>query len=261
MQTSFRCGRGFVTFGGLQTRTPNYYATLGLHAKCTPEQIRDAYRILAKKFHPDLNPGSISAVRKTQELNEAYEVLSDPERRRAYDDSLAAGKKSKTATRAGKVQKNVSQDVALRIEEFFRGTTLEVRVNDPGNPDGPETYPLEVPPDTAPGTRFRIRREGYFGGGQVVVRVTARPDFRFKVKGSDLRCDLRINARRAASGGSEPVRGALGNFVRVQIPANVARGEVIRIPGEGLPKARGGRGDLLVRVMYMPEVRITRMRR
>lgn len=245
----------------MQTRKPNYYATLGLHAKCTAEQIRDAYRILAKKFHPDLNPGSISAVRKTQELNEAYEVLSDPERRRAYDDSQASDEKPKSSARCGKVQKNVSQDMALRIDEFFRGTTLEVRVNDPGNPDGPETYSLEVPPETAPGTRFRIRREGYFSGGQVVVRVTARPDFRFKVRGSDLRCDLRINAKRAEAGGSESVRGALGNFVRVPIPPKVARGEVIRIPGEGLPKTRGGRGDLLVRVMYTPEVRITRLRR
>lgn len=245
----------------MQARPPNHYATLGLHVRCTPEQIRDAYRILAKKFHPDLNHGSISAVRKTQELNEAYEVLSDPERRRAYDDSRATEEKPKRSARSGNVQKNVTQDVALRIEEFFRGTTLEVRVNDPGNLDGPETYSLEVPPETAPGTRFRIRREGYFSGGQVVVRVTARPDFRFKVRGSDLRCDLRINAKRAAAGGSESVRGALGGSVRVQVPANVARGEELRIEGEGLPKSRGGRGDLLVRIMYTPDVWITRLRR
>jgi len=245
----------------LQQRSTNHYATLGLHSKCTPEQIRDAYRILAKKFHPDVNPGSISAVRKAQELNEAYEVLCDPERRRAYDQSLAQESSARCSNGGGKVQKNITQDAALRIEEFFRGTTLDVRVNDPGNPDGPETYPLDIPPETAPSTRFRIRREGYFQGGQVTVRVTARPDFRFKVRGSDLRCDLRINARRAAQGGNESVRGALGNFVRVQIPVNVARGEVVRVAGEGLPKARGGRGDLLVRIVYTPEVRILRASR
>ena len=93
------------------------------------------------------------------------------------------------------------------------------------------------------------------------MRVTARPDFRFKVRGADLRCDLRINAKRAASGGSESVRGALGGFVCVQVPANVARGEELRIEGEGLPKSHGGRGDLLVRIMYTPDVRITRLRR
>ena len=93
-----------------------------------------------------------------------------------------------------------------------------------------------------------------------MVRVRARPDFRFKVRGSDLRCDLRINVRRAAEGGAESVRGATGNPVRVPISPGVARGEVIRIAGEGLPKARGGRGDLLVRIIYLPEVRVTRVR-
>jgi curved DNA-binding protein len=109
-----------------------------------------------------------------------------------------------------------------------------------------------------PGGRFRIRREGRFSGGQVLVRVRARPDFRFKIRGADLRCDLRITTRRAAQVGSESVRDALGNFLRVQIPPGVARGEVFRIDGEGLPKPRGGRGDLLVRILYTPEVRITR---
>ena len=152
----------------------------------------------------------------------------------------------------------MSQDVHLRLDEFFRGTLLEVRVNDPGNPDGPEVYSLQVPPETAPGARFRIRREGALSGSQVLVRVRARPDFRFKIRGADLRCDLRINTQRAAQGGSESVRGVTGNFVRVQIEPGVARGEVLRIAGEGLPRPRGGRGDLLVRVVYTPEVRITR---
>lgn len=245
----------------MQKCPPNHYATLGLDQRCSPEQIRDAYRVLAKKFHPDLNSGSAEAVVRTQALNAAYETLSDPELRCAYDESLKSAPKAKSPSRSGKAQKNIAQDVHLRLEEFFRGSTLEVRVNDPGNPDGPETYSLEVSPETAPGTRFRVRREGYFSGGQVVVRVLARADFRFKVRGSDLRCDLRINSRRAAQGGSESVRGALGNFVRVQIPAGIARGEVLRIEGEGLPKARGGRGDLLVRVVYTPEVRITRAKR
>lgn len=245
----------------MQIKLPNHYATLGLDRRCSPEQIRDAYRILAKRFHPDLNGASADSVLRTQALNAAYETLSDPELRRAYDESLNTPTGAKSKVQAGRVQKNIAQDVQLRLEEFFRGTTLEVRVNDPGNPDGPEIYSLEVPAETAPGTRFRLRREGFFSGGQVVVRVLARPDFRFKTRGSDLRCDLRIKAARAAQGGRESVRGVLGNFVAVQIPAGVARGEVLRVEGEGLPKSRGGRGDLLVRIVYTPEVRITRMRR
>jgi DnaJ-class molecular chaperone len=93
------------------------------------------------------------------------------------------------------------------------------------------------------------------------VRVKARPDFRFKIRGSDLRCDLKISLQRARQGGTESVRGVAGNFLRVPIPAQVARGEILRIPGEGLPKARGGRGELQVRVLYTPDVQIRRMTR
>jgi len=92
----------------------------------------------------------------------------------------------------------------------------------------------------------------------VELRVKARPDFRFKVRGADLRCDLKINPQRAARGGVELIRGISGAMLRVPIPRGVARGKVLPIPGEGLPRPRGGRGDLLVRVTYRPEVRVAR---
>lgn len=242
----------------MQGQPANHYAVLGLDRHCTAGQIREAYRILAKKFHPDLNSGSEEASAHTQLLNAAYEVLNDPESRRAYDELLKNNAREKAPARAGRLPRSISQDVQLKLEEFLRGASLEVRVNDPGNPEGPEVYALEIPPGTSPGARFRVPRDGEFGGGHVVVRVRARPDFRFKVRGSDLRCDLRISPRRAAQGGSEFVRGITGSRLRVAIPAGVTRGEVVRIAGEGLPKARGGRGDLLVRVIYKPEIRISR---
>jgi len=234
----------------------NHYATLGLDRRCTPEQIRAAYRALTKKHHPDLNPDSPEAVAQTRALNAAHEVLSDPARRRAYDRELdaAAPREPKPA----RIERNISHDVRLRVEDFLRGTTLEVRVNDPANPCGVEIFQLVVPPDTAPGARFRLPREEPFAGGTVTVRVKAAPGYRFKVSGSDLRCDLRINSKRAEHGGSEMIQGVNGNLLRVQIPAGVGRGAVLRVAGEGLPKPRGGRGDLLVRVTYRPEVRISR---
>src|SRR4051794_23111733 len=60
---------------------PDHYAALGLDRRCTLSQIRDAYRSLASKFHPDRNRNSSAALRKMQQVNEAYEVLSDPVRR------------------------------------------------------------------------------------------------------------------------------------------------------------------------------------
>ena len=241
----------------LQRAEKNHYATLGLDRRCTPAQIRAAYRALARQFHPDLNPNSPAAIARTQELNAAYEILCDPELRRAYDRELDGTKKSSVPVHGTKIQRNISQDVNLRLEDFLRGTTREIRVNDPANPNGAEIYELVMPPETAPGTRFKIPRDETFGGF-VQLRVKALPNFRFKVRGSDLRCDLKINSRRAAQGGVEMIRGICGAMLRVQIPRGVSRGEIICIAGEGLPKARGGRGDLLVRISYHVEVHIAR---
>jgi DnaJ-class molecular chaperone len=237
----------------LQPNEPDHYATLGLDRDCTETHIRSAYRLLAKQYHPDVNGGSGEAKTQTQALNAAYEILSDSERRKAYDEQLDT--RSKTVSRSNGSHRSLTQEVQLRLEEFLRGTTLQVRVIDPGEPDANESYELSVPPETAPGTRFRIARTE---GGYVSVKAKARTDVRFKVRGSDLRCDLRIGSQRATQGGLESVRGLTGNFLRVPIPARLKSGEVIRLVGEGLPKPRGGRGDLLVRVMYRPEVRITR---
>jgi DnaJ-class molecular chaperone len=242
----------------LPTSAPNHYATLGLDQNCTAAQIRAAYRVLAKQHHPDVNGGCAHSAARTRELNAAYEILSDPERRRNHDAELAAPQKPTPQKHAGRSAGNIAKEVHLGILEFLRGTRLEVRVNDAGNPDGAEIYELIVPPETAPGTRFKIPRSEKLGRSFVIVRVKARPDFRFKVRGSDLRCDLKISSQRAAQGGVESVRGVNGNFLRVPVPKKVSRGEIIRLAGEGLPKPRGGRGDLLVRVIYRSEVRITR---
>ncbi len=242
----------------MQRPVSSHYATLGLDRQCTLAQIRAAYRVLARQHHPDLNPHSPQAVQRTQQLNAAYETLSDPDRRQAYDLELDTPKKSDPIRRDAKIQRHLSVDVNLRLTDFLHGVTREVRVNDPANPHGAETKSHTVPPETAPGARFRLPREGAFAGGYVQVRVKALPHFQFKVRGSDVRCDLKIKPARAAQGGTEMIRGLTGSLLRVPIPRGVGRHEIIRLPGEGLPKARGGRGDLLVRITYRVEIRLTR---
>jgi DnaJ-class molecular chaperone len=242
----------------LQRPEINHYATLGLDRRCTVAQVRAAYRLLAKRHHPDLNPGSSEAVKRTQALNAAHEILSDPVRRLAYDRKLDAPKRSLARPRTTRIEHNIFQDVRLRIEDLLHGTCREVYINDPANAHRREIYQLVIPPNTAPGTRFRLPRTEPFTGGFVQLRVRALPSFRFKVRGSDLRCDLRIKLQRATKGGMEMLTGVNGDPLRLQIPPAVARGEILRLPGEGLPKPRGGRGDLLVRITYRPEVRISR---
>lgn len=242
-------------------KTPDHYGRLEVERGATSEAIRQAYRRLSRKYHPDLNPGSEEALERTMEINEAYEVLGDPERRAAYDregDARMEATASRAAMRRKGVVKPLAQDVALGMDELFRGAVREVEVCDPGNPEGPEVYSLEIPAGTAPGARFRLKRIGWARGGVVVVRVTVRPGFRFKPRGSDVRCDLRISEARAAEGGAEWVEGPDGIRHRVQIPKGVGRGDLLKVEGGGLPRARGGRGDLWVRVDYRVTVRIRR---
>lgn len=230
----------------------NHYETLGLHRACTEDDIRMAYRALVKLHHPD---AGAAATDRIQAINEAYAALKDPVRRRAHDAELdaTAGVSSRRSAPVA-----IKEEVRVSIVELLRGVTIEVQVRDPANPKGPELYELMLPPGTAPGARFTIPRDPPFEKGVVHVRVKLRPDARFKARGSDLRCDLNIRMQRAETGGVELVRGPDGAMLSVKIPARIARADIVKVPGAGLPKTRGGRGDLLVRIMYRPEVRITR---
>lgn len=239
---------------------PDHYATLGVARDCSPAGIRDAYRRLSKRHHPDANGGSDDSLRRTQELNAAHEVLRDPARRRAYDeDLLIAEDPPRRAPAAGPGARGrarpVVREVRLTVEELIRGASLTFTIDDPAACGGPETCHLEVPAGTAPRAKFKLPRPGP-DGGQLVVTVALRPHPRFKARGSDLRCDLTLSPQRAATGGPESITGPDGRPVRVQIPARVQRGEILRLHGHGLPRPRGGRGDLLARVMYRPDVRV-----
>ncbi len=231
----------------------DFYAVFGVERDCDQSEIRGAFRILVKQWHPDRNGGSEEAAAKTRELNAAYEVLGDPERRRAYDRKLGVG----SAVGGGKAR-DLKQDVLLSAEELILGTALTIRVDDPANPEGEESYRLVVPERTAVGERFRVNREGMFAGGVVVVRVKMRPGYQFKPRGADLRAELRISPQRAKAGGTEMMAGPTGGMVRVTIPAGVARESVLVVTGEGLPRARGGRGNLLVKVKYRVAVEVKR---
>lgn len=231
---------------------------LGLSRRSTQQEIRQAYRVLARRFHPDLNHDDPQANARSQAINAAYEILSDPTRRRTYDRDLDRASEETAPKHRAKIEHHIKEEVRLRIEDFLRGTTINVAVKDPANPEGAETYRVTIPPLTPPGTRLRMARVGM--EGFVELRLKALPGHRFKVRGSDLRTDLRVSAQRATQGGTEMIERPTGGMVRVNIPARAKRGEIVRVAGEGMPRPRGGRGDLLVRITYRPEVRISRTR-
>jgi curved DNA-binding protein CbpA len=108
----------------------DHYATLGLDSGCTESDIRAAYRLLAKEHHPDRNGHSVAAHQRTQALNAAYEILSDPDNRRAYDESRRVVKPTAPTRNSNSSHRNLTQDVLLPLIEFLRGTRLDIRVAD-----------------------------------------------------------------------------------------------------------------------------------
>src|SRR4029453_16021777 len=82
-RTAAKCPRG----GGnvMAVKFKDYYETIGVSREASEDQIRNAYRKLARKHHPDVNPGAKTAEEKFKEINEAYSVLSDPQKRKQYD--------------------------------------------------------------------------------------------------------------------------------------------------------------------------------
>ncbi|HEX3818121.1 MAG TPA: J domain-containing protein, partial [Chthoniobacterales bacterium] len=122
----------------------DHYATLGLDRDCSAAQIRAAYRSLAKRHHPDVNQNAAGARARTEALNAAHEILGNPARRRAYDRELDRASQATAPARGAPIVNDITQDVHLRIEDFLRGTSLRVEVNDPAHPDGVESYPVNI---------------------------------------------------------------------------------------------------------------------
>jgi curved DNA-binding protein len=186
----------------------DYYSILGLGKDASEEDIKKAYRKLARKYHPDLNPNNAEAHKKFQQINEANEVLSNPENRKKYDQY-------------GKDWKHAEQfEQARRQQEHF-------------NPAGDQSYAGSFDPDD-----FSEFFTSMFGGR----RQRSRQNF----KGQDLQAELQLNLRDAATTHQQTLTVNNKN-VRITIPAGVENDQKIRLKGYGNPGVNGGpSGDLYI---------------
>lgn len=204
----------------------DYYAVLGIDKGAGPDQIKKAYRKLAVKYHPDKNPGDHQAEERFKEITEAYAVLSDPEKRRQYDQFGEAG-----------FHQRFSQ------EDIFRNVDLNDLFREFG-----------IGGDDLFGQMFGGRR-GAFRGGFPGGRV--RP-----ARGQDLLLRLAIPLRQAVLGGERQVdltRHGHVEPIKVRIPAGVQDGQKLRVTGRGAPAPAGGEpGDLLLEIEVLADPLFTR---
>lgn len=223
----------------------DYYATLGVPKTATEKELKGAYRKLARKHHPDVNPGDPSAETKFKELNEAYEVLGDPAKRRKYDELGANWKQYEQAQAAG----------GSPFGGGFGGGAWNINM---GGPGGHRTMTQEeVEEMFGGGDPFSDFFTTFFGGGggpgTEQHRRTHRPRHR---KGRDLEQAVDLTLEEAFAGASRRVaiqhEGA-ARTIDIRIPAGVKDGARVRSAGQGESGAHGGAaGDLYLRVHVLP---------
>lgn len=209
----------------------DYYKLLGVERGAKAEEISKAYKKLARKYHPDLNPGNKEAEEKFKEINEAYEVLKDPEKRKLYDQ-------------LGPDWQNGQQ--------FQNGQGFE---NMHFNFNGQDVN----------GSDFSDFFESLFGGGGRSARgsqfgpdpfggFSSRPR-----RGRDVEAELPLTLEEVMRGGKRNVTLQMPHgpkTLEVNVPAGIRDGAKLRLSGQGDPAPGNGTpGDLFLRIRYQPHAR------
>jgi curved DNA-binding protein len=189
----------------------DYYKILGVEKSATPAEIKNAYRKLARKYHPDLNPNDKDAKKKFQQINEANEVLSDPEKRKKYDQY---GKDWQHAEEFEKAKNYQRQPSGPRGERYSGATS---------------------------GSDFSDFFESMFGqaaGGGRSRQV--------KYRGEDYNAELHLNLIDAYKTSKQTLT-VNGKKIRITIPAGIENGQTIKITGHGGQGINDGpNGDLYI---------------
>jgi len=263
----------------------DYYEVLGVPRTASADEIKRAYRQLARKHHPDLQPAAerAKAAERFKEINEAHEVLRDPDKRSKYD-ALGAGWKSGAdftpSPGAGEGAADAPEWEDLGgFSDFFaslfgrptgRASRDGVRIMVPGSDveaelpvtleellrggrrrvtlDGSRSLDVEIPLGARAGSMLRLAGQGEPGAGggppgDLYLRLRLIPQPRFRAAGDDLEMDLPLWPWQAVLGADLRIETPDGP-VTLKVPAGTQSGRRLRLRGRGLPRGDGGRGDL-----------------
>lgn len=195
----------------------DYYKILELDKNASDADIKKAYRKLARKYHPDLNPNDATAKQKFQRINEANEVLSDPEKRKKYDQY-------------GKDWQHSEEFERARQQQGRQGGNGGQRTYQGGGDFGGEDFS-----DFFSSMFGGAGGNSSFGGGRSV-----------RYKGQDLNAELQLDLKDVYTSQKQTLT-VNGKAIRLTIPAGIENGQTIRIKGHGGPGVNGGpAGDLLI---------------
>lgn len=274
----------------------DYYKILGLkNSNVTSEEIKQAYREQAKKYHPDINTTSDFAEERFKDINEAYKTLSNSSSKRKYDRmwNSRIGKKQKNKNQSKKEKKsifaqffemffgeikqkeknssktenkkltkngeNIETEISVSIADAFYGVEKKLALR---AVDGKmREFKIKIPAGIRNEEKIRLVGQGKPGtnggkAGDLLVRIHIQDDKKFRLNGFDLYTTLYITSWEAALGTKLNV-SSVDEDILLYIPQGTESGENICIKGKGYLDGKGGRGDLFVNIQIMIPKKIT----
>jgi curved DNA-binding protein len=274
----------------------DYYNILGVNRNASEREIKQAYRRLARQYHPDVNPGDTSAEAKFKQVNEAYEVLSDKEKRRKYDqfgdqwqyaDQFAQAGRQQAPfwdfSRGGTRIRFSQGDFGSLFDDILsgfppgrqpkagRGRDIEVPVEvtlEEAFSGSTRTVSLgdgkrlevKIPPGVKNGSRVRLAgkgRAGPGGVGDLYLVTSVRPHRLFERRGDDLYIVVVVPLVVAMLGGEVQVPTLKGKLA-LKIPPETQNGRSFRLKGQGMPHlGNSNRGDIVAKVNVVLPTNLT----
>ena len=256
----------------------NFYATLGVPQNATSDEIKKAYKKLARENHPDLNPENIEAEKKFKEVSEAHAVLGDDRKRQEYDQIRAMGSSGFGGFTSQGFTVDDFGDIFENLGDIFgfggrrKGQTYQTNITisfaeaasgiEVVLPIENESIKIKVPAGVDNGSVIRLRGRGGPGAagapdGDLLVQVSVQPHKFFKRSNMDLILEIPLLFTEAALGASIKIP-TLTKSVTLKIPPGTPSGKTFKIRGEGIAPQGRRSGDLYVKVFITPPVNLSR---
>ena len=225
------------------------YQVLGVSKTASAAEVKSAFRRLAKKLHPDANKSDPKSATRFAELNAAYEIVGDAEKRKAFDNG------------------EIDAEGKPRFQGFAGAQPGAGGFGRQGGQGGFESFTWGPDGFQRGGPRGARGGAGGFGGGGAGFEDLLRGMFGGRAQpggfeaedfgaqgaaGRDLHAELTVTLEEAAKGDKARVHLPTGKDIEIKIPAGLTSGQTIRLKGQGWPSPAGGAGDALITVHIAP---------